>query len=164
MMPPSTALVRASLTRVLAAGVLWLVSAEAAGAAGLTLEWDPNSEPQLSGYMVSYGTSPGAPTGSVIVTSSVSRVRLENLSAGTRYYVVVRALGGDGQFSLPSAEVNGVAGDTLPPAPTGSAQTYYAEGAAGFFDYRVGVLNTAANQTWLNVSFLREGAVPVMRS
>lgn len=163
MMPPSTALQRASLTRVLAAAVLWLVSAQAAGAAGLTLEWDRNPE-QLSGYMVSYGTSSGAPTGNVVVAASVSRVRLENLSPGTRYYVTVRALGTDGQFSVPSAEVNGVAGDTLPPAPTGSTQTYYAEGAAGFFDYRVGVLNTAAAQTWLNVSFLREGAAPVMRS
>ena len=49
----------------------------------------------------------------------------------------------------------------LPAPPAGSAQTYYAEGAAGFFDYRLAVLNTAASETWLNVSFLREGALPV---
>jgi hypothetical protein len=159
-----TALLRGSLTRVLAGGLLWLVSTQAAGAAGLTVAWDPNPEPDLAAYLVSYGTSPGAHSGNVMVTSSVSRVRLENLSGGTRYYVIVRAMGTSGQFGLPSAEVTGVASDTPPAAPTGSAQTYYAEGAAGFFDYRVAVLNTASSQTWLNVSFLREGALPVMRS
>ena len=67
-------------------------------------------------------------------------------------------------MSGPSTEVNGLASDVLPAPPTGSAQTYYAEGAAGFFDYRLAVLNTAASETWLNVSFLREGALPVLRS
>ncbi|MEO5822612.1 MAG: fibronectin type III domain-containing protein [Vicinamibacteraceae bacterium] len=146
------------------AALLWLAGTQAAAAAGLTLAWDANSEPHLSAYVVSYGTSAGARSGNVIVTPSVTRVRLENLTAGTRYYVIVRALGTSGQFSVPSAEVNGVASDTLPAAPAGSAQTYYAEGASGFFDYRVAVLNTAASQTWLNVSYLREGASPITRS
>jgi Fibronectin type III domain len=160
----STVLLRAIVSRLLAGALLCLVGVRAADAAGLTTAWDPNSEADLAGYMVSYGTSPGAPTGNVTVTSRVTRVRLENLSAGTRYYVSVRAIGSSGQFSLPSAEVDGLAADAPPPAPLGSMQTYYAEGAAGFFDYRLAVLNTASSQTWMNVSFLREGAAPVMRS
>jgi hypothetical protein len=163
MMSPLTALLRASRTRVLAAALLWLVGAQTAGAAGLTVAWDPNSEPDLAGYVVSYGTASGTPTGDVTVPAGVSRVRLENLSAGTRYYVTIRAMA-HGQFSLPSDEVNGIASDSLPPPPAGSTQTYYAEGAAGFFDYRVGILNTAPGQTWLNVSFLRQGELPVTRS
>jgi hypothetical protein len=163
-MPHSTALLRASLTRVLPAALLWLAGAQGADAAGLTVAWNANSEANLSGYVVSYGASSGAQTQSLTVTSGVTRVRLENLNPGTRYYLVVRAINDGGQASGPSTEVNGIASDVLPAAPSGSVQTYYAEGAEGFFDYRVAVLNTASTETWLNVSFLREGAPPVGRS
>jgi hypothetical protein len=159
----STALRRA-LTRASAVAVVSLVVAQAAGAAGLTVAWDPVAESHLAAYVVSYGTAPGAGTDNVIVTSTVSRVRLENLNPGTRYYISVRSLGTSGQFSVPSAEVNGVANDTLPAAAPFSTPTFYAEGASGFFSYRVAVLNTAPTETWLNVSFLREGAAPVSRS
>ena len=164
MMPHSTAPLRASLTRVLAAALLWLGSAHVAAAAGLTVAWNPNTEGNISRYVVSYGTASGAQSETINVSASVTRVRIENLNAGSRYYLVVRAVNNGGQVSGPSSEVNGLASDVLPAAPAGSAQTYYAEGAAGFFDYRVAVLNTAASETWLNVSFLREGALPVARS
>jgi hypothetical protein len=164
MMPHATALLRAGLTRVLAAALLWLGSTQGAAAAGLTVAWNPNSEGNLSGYVVSYGGASGAQSESISVSASVTRVRIENLNPGSRYYLVVRAINNGGQVSGPSSEVNGLATDVLPAAPAGSVQTYYAEGAAGFFDYRVAVLNTAATETWLNVSFLREGALPVMRS
>jgi hypothetical protein len=154
----------ASLTRALAVAALWLAGVQVAAAAGLTLAWNPNAESDITSYLVQYGTSSGATAGTIVVAGSVSRVRLENLTAGTRYYVRVRAVGGAGTASGPSAEVNGVASDTLPAAPVGSTQTYYAEGASGFFDYRVAVLNTAAAETWLNVSYLREGASPLNRS
>ena len=163
-MPHSNAHRRASLTRLGLAGILSIAAAPAASAAGLTLAWNPNSEGNLSGYVVSYGTAPGAQTQTVNVTRTVTRVRIENLTAGSRYYFIVRAVNNGGQVSGPSAEVNGLASTTLPAAPSGSTQTYYAEGASGFFDYRVAVLNTAATETWLNVSFLREGAAPVARS
>ena len=164
MMLHPTALLRASLTRITAAALLWLVSAQTAGAAGLTVAWDPVSASDLAGYVVSYGTSPGGQSEQVIVASSISRVRIENLSAGTRYYLNVRAFNTSWMHSGPSAEVNGLASDTLPAAAPGSTQTFFAEGASGFFDYRVAVLNTAATETWLNVAYLREGAPPVNRS
>ena len=68
---------------------------------------------------------------SINVSASVTRVRIENLNAGSRYYLVVRAVNNGGQVSGPSSEVNGLASDVLPAAPAGSAQTYYAEGAVG---------------------------------
>jgi len=164
MTPHSTARLRAILPRVFLAALLWLASAHVAAAAGLTVAWNPNTEANISNYIVSYGTASGAHSESINVSPGVTRLRLENLNAGSRYYLVVRAVNSGGQVSGPSIEVNGLAADLLPAPPTGSAQTYYAEGAAGFFDYRLAVLNTAASETWLNVSFLREGALPVFRS
>lgn len=155
---------RAFIGRVACAGLFSLASASGAFAAGLTLAWNPNAESNLSGYAVSFGEAAGAQTQTVSVSPTVSRVRLENLVAGRRYYVIVRAINNGGQMSGPSNEVNGVASDTLPAAPTGSTATYYAEGAQGFFDYRLAVLNTSATETWLNVSYLREGASPLVRS
>jgi len=164
MMSQSIARLRASLIRVLAAALLWMGCAQGAAAAGLTVAWNPNTEGDISRYVVSYGAASGAQSATVNVSASVTRVRIENLNAGSRYYLVVRAVNNGGQVSGPSSEVNGLASDVPPAAPAGSVQTYYAEGASGFFDYRVAVLNTAASAAWLNVSYLREGALPVARS
>lgn len=149
----------ACLTAGLVAGC-----AHAAAAAGVTLAWDANSETNVVSYQVSYGTNAGSHPTTLTVPSELRRIRIENLTAGRRYFFVVRATNGNGQTSADSLEVNGFASDTVPAAPAGSAQTYYAEGAAGFFDYRLAVLNTAASETWLNVSYLREGGTPVNRS
>jgi hypothetical protein len=164
MMPYRSALTRGRLTRATLAALLCLGSAQAASAAGLTVAWNANSEANISGYVVAYGPSAGTETGTVGVSAGVTRVRIENLNAGARYYLRVRAVNTAGNVSGPSSEVNGIASDTLPPAPSGSTQTYYAEGASGFFDYRVAVLNTASTETWLNVSYLRQGATPLSRS
>ena len=149
----------ACLTAALVAGC-----AQAAAAAGVTLAWSANSENNLASYQVAYGTSAGSHPTTLVVSAAVTRVRIENLTAGQRYYFVIRATNVNGQTSPDSAEVNGVASDAVPAPPSGSAQTYYAEGAAGFFDYRLAVLNTASAETWLNVSFLREGGTPINRS
>jgi len=164
MMSESIALLRAFSLRGLVAALIVLGGVESAAAAGLTLAWDRSAPGTVSGYMLVFGQSAGSRSQSIRVNPTVSRFRVENLNPGTRYYFVVQAIGTGGQISAPSAEVNGVASDALPAAPTGSAQTYYAEGAAGFFDYRVAVLNTSSSETWMNVSFLREGATPLVRS
>jgi hypothetical protein len=158
------ALQSASTRRVALAGLLSLATAPVSHAAGLTLAWNANPESNLSGYAVSYGEAAGSQTETVAVSPTVTRVRLENLVAGRRYYVIVRAINQGGQVSGPSNEVNGVASETVPAAPGGSTPTYFAEGAQGFFDYRLAVLNTSASETWLNVSYLREGASPLVRS
>jgi hypothetical protein len=135
-----------------------------ASAAGVTLAWNANTEGDLANYLVEYGTTAGQPTSTLVVPSLVTRFRVENLTAGRRYYFRMRAVNLGGLQSGASTEVNGVATDTLPAAPAGAVNTYYAEGAAGFFDYRVAVLNTLSSETWLNVSYLREGSAPVVRS
>jgi hypothetical protein len=164
MRQTATAAFGHTFRRVAIAALCWLAGSHAADAAGITLAWDQTGDPDVSGYYVQYGPTAGQYPSTVSVTASVSRVRIENLQAGQRYYFVVRAANAWGQLSGPSTEVNGVASDTVPPAPAGSAQTYYAEGASGFFDYRIGVLNTSLSETWLNVSYLREGAAPITRS
>src|SRR4029453_9689072 len=119
MVPFSTDPQRASMARVFGAALLSLASAQGAAAAGLTVAWNPNNEGNLSGYIVSYGASPGAQSQSVRVSASVTRVRIENLNAGSRYYLVVRAINNAGQTSGPSTEVNGLASDALPAPPAG---------------------------------------------
>jgi len=66
-------------------------------------------------------------------------------------------------------EVNGVASDpsppqTPPPTAPGAVATYFAEGASGFFSYRIALLNTTTTATTVQVNFLREGAAPVSRT
>ena len=124
----STAPLRASLPRVFFAALLWLGSAHVAAAAGLTVAWNANSEGNIARYIVSYGTASGAHSESINVSPGVTRLRIENLNAGARYYLVVRAVNNGGQVSGPSSEVNGLAADVLPAPPAGAAQTYLRRG------------------------------------
>jgi len=149
---------------ILGAVLFALGCADEAAAAGVTLAWNANSEGDLASYLVEYGPTAGQPSSFLVVPASLTRMRIDNLQSGRRYYFRLRAVNASGVQSPVSTEVNGVASDTLPAAPTGSVNTYYAEGAAGFFDYRVAVLNTLSSETWLNVSYLREGSAPVLRS
>jgi hypothetical protein len=69
---------------------------------GSTLTWDRNPEPEVTGYIVSYGTQPGVHTTQV----NVGNVVTFNLTppAGQKYYVVVQAYSAT-DISLKSAEV-----------------------------------------------------------
>lgn len=68
-----------------------LVVPSAASAALATLAWDPNSEPDLAGYIVRYGTSPAVWTGQVSVSKTTPTVTITGLSDGTLYYFAVEA-------------------------------------------------------------------------
>ncbi len=71
-----------------------------------------------------------------------------------------------GQSTGPSTEASGVPSgpDEDPvPIPTDGTKTYFAEGAAGVFSYRLALLNTTSTETSATVSFLREGDSPVQR-
>jgi hypothetical protein len=85
-------------------------------AAHLDLAWDSNSEPDLAGYIVYYGTSSGNYTDWTDVGRATS-VRITGLSANRKYFVALTAYDVYGNESDFSAEV---AGDPLPgddPAP-----------------------------------------------
>src|SRR5262245_26295130 len=83
-------------------------------AATLTLAWNPNTEPDIAGYVISYGTQPNSYTTSIDVAKTTSK-QLTNLVDGTRYYFAVKAYNTSGQFSGLSTEISGV---TTPSAPT----------------------------------------------
>jgi len=67
-----------------------------------TASWDPNSEPDLAGYMLSYGTQSGVHTTTIDV-GKVTTYQF-NPAPGKRYYVVVQAYNTAGQLSAKSAE------------------------------------------------------------
>ena len=70
----------------------------------MTLAWDPNLEPDIAGYIVSYGTSSGSYSTSVdvgkVTTKSFS------LSPGFRYYFAAQAYNTSGLRSGYSTEVS----------------------------------------------------------
>ena len=82
---------------------LAMVVVTAAGVRAATATWDPNTEPDLAGYKLSYGTQSGVHT----VVLDVGRVTTYqfNPPPGHRYYVVVQAYNASGQLSNKSAEV-----------------------------------------------------------
>ncbi|MBI3606761.1 MAG: fibronectin type III domain-containing protein [Nitrospirae bacterium] len=77
------------------------------------LAWDPNTEPDLAGYKVHYGTAPG--TYSVVSdVGDVTTLTVTGLGPGT-YYLAVTAYDTSGNESAASNEVSKSFADTTPP-------------------------------------------------
>ena len=74
-----------------------------ASADTVTLAWDANPEPNIAGYVIAYGTSPGNHPSTVDVGNRTTW-QLPGLAAGQRYYFVVRAYNTAGLMSADSAE------------------------------------------------------------
>lgn len=87
---------------ILRIGVALAVVASASVVDAATASWDPNSEPDLAGYKLSYGTQSGVHT----TTIDVGKVTTYpfNPPPGKRYYVVVQAYNTAGALSNKSAE------------------------------------------------------------
>ena len=81
---------------------LALVGATATEVRAATASWTPNTEPNLAGYKLSYGTQSGVHT-VVIDVGKVTAYQF-NPPAGRRYYVVVQAYNTAGQLGAKSAE------------------------------------------------------------
>ncbi len=75
------------------------------GGGTATLAWDPNAEPDIAGYVVSWGTQSGAYTALVDVGNRTSWT-IHNLQVGRAYYFVVQAYNRSGLYSAYSAEVS----------------------------------------------------------
>ena len=82
---------------------LLILSSPALSAATLTATWDRNSETNIAGYILSYGTQSGTYTTSIDV-GNVTTTQVV-LNPGQRYYFVVQAKNTSGQMSPRSAEV-----------------------------------------------------------
>ena len=121
----------------------------------VTVAWDANTEPGISGYRVSYGTASGVhPT--TLDVGNQTTAAFTGLTPGQRYYFVVRAYTAT-QVSPASVEVSGVAlglvavtstagSSTI---PTGAPVTWTAL-ASGGVDTRVPVLAAASAVRYLD--------------
>ena len=78
--------------------------------------WNANTESNLAGYIVQYGTQSGNPSTSIDVGNVTSRA-VTGLTAGTTYYFRVVAYNTSGQQSAPSTQVT-YAVPAAPSAPT----------------------------------------------
>jgi len=91
-----------------------LLFSEVGLAAQVKLAWDPNTESDVVGYKIYYGTSSKSYTGSVDV-GNVTSYHLTGLSKGETYYISVSAYNASGSESGYSSEVSGVATETTLP-------------------------------------------------
>ena len=74
----------------------------------INLVWNPNTEPDVAGYKVYYGTAPRT-YGPGIDVANVTSYSLTGLIKGQKYYIVVTAYNRSKQESRFSNEVTGVA-------------------------------------------------------
>jgi len=98
------------LFSVLFISLISLILSDFCFAAQIQLVWDPNTEPDLAGYMVYYGTDPGV-YGTPIQIGKDPSYTLTGLTQGTRYYINITAydIYGDESDLDPLIEVNGLA-------------------------------------------------------
>jgi fibronectin type 3 domain-containing protein len=95
-------------------GVFAIASLAQASAQSVSLSWNADSDPTVTGYRVYYGTAAGSYTQSVDVGNSTSAA-VAGLNSSTTYYLAVAAYNGSGNQSGYSNEVSAI--------PTGSASS-----------------------------------------
>ena len=103
----------------------WFAGAVSLEASPMTVEWDANSEADLAGYVVYYGTASGVYTVNIDVGNRTSWQI--NLVDGQSYYFAVKAYDSEGLYSVFSNEVSAVAGE---PFLTNPGDRSDAEGTA----------------------------------
>jgi cellulose 1,4-beta-cellobiosidase len=83
------------------------------------VDWANNSEADLAGYRVILGKVANLSDGAQVATPTASVAGLTGLTAGTRYYVAIRAVDSSNNVSANSTIVSFVTGspDVTPPSP-----------------------------------------------
>ncbi len=89
-----------------------------AAADSVTLVWDPNTEPDLAGYRIHYGTSSGQ-WNITIDVGNVTNVTISGLARGVTYYFVATAYNTANLESDPSNEVSYAVPENVPPSAKG---------------------------------------------
>jgi hypothetical protein len=74
----------------------------------IKLAWDPNPDPNVAGYKVYYGTSPGK-YGPGIDAGNITTYVLTGLIKGQKYYLAITAYDKAGKESKFSTEIIGIA-------------------------------------------------------
>jgi hypothetical protein len=101
--------------------VLLVLFAAPVFAGSVTVTWDPNTESDVVGYTVVYGTQSGVYTFSKSVGNATTWTA-DNLTAGQTYFFAVQAVSTDGLTSPLSQEVS----TTIPgAAPTGETEAQW---------------------------------------
>ena len=80
-----------------------------AGPTDISLAWNANTDADLAGYEIAWGSSPGSHP-NLIDAGNVTSYTVPGLTTGSTYYFVVLAYDQAGNFSGNSSEVSGVAG------------------------------------------------------
>src|SRR3990170_8637122 len=119
---------RISLT-VLLVTVLF---ATTASAASISLAWDPNKEPEVTGYNVLVGSAPGG-TDQTVDVGARTAWNFTTGIAGRTYYFRVQAYTATGLRSLSSNEVSAIVPmpTTVPPFGSFDTPTQNATGLTG---------------------------------
>ena len=100
----------------LATFIVVMLGAAEMQAATLTLSWDRNPEPDIAGYVISYGTSSGSYTTSVDVGNVTTWTT--SLPSGFRYFFAAQAYNSAGWRSTLSSEVSADLSQTSAPSIT----------------------------------------------
>jgi len=136
-------------------------------AATVTLQWDPNPEPDVAGYVVSYGTASGQYSATVDVGNQL-QLQFAEPNPAAVYYFAVRAYNTSGLRSSLSTEVNtsalisaltltSLSASFPSPQMTGTTITFTAGASGGIAPYQYkwrifdGTVWTAATN-WSTVS------------
>ncbi|MBM3332800.1 M28 family peptidase [candidate division WOR-3 bacterium] len=97
----------------------------------LEATWKENTDSDLAGYRLMWGTTSGVYTDSLLV-GRVSHQRINGLVDGTRYYATIVALDSAGHESGPAPEQNAVPG-VRPLSPQGVSARPFFQGMATFW-------------------------------
>jgi hypothetical protein len=100
--------IRNEINALIVIGFLLFFGAPSVFGASLNLAWNANTETDLSGYRIYYGTSSGNYT-SVKEPGKVTSYALSDLNEGTRYYITMSAFDTSLNESQKSVEITGVA-------------------------------------------------------
>ena len=91
----------------------------------ITIRWTGNDEPDLAGYYLYYGTSPGGYGSPHPIASHLTEYEISGLNGGTRYYIALSAYDFSNNESTKCPEISGVAqsATTSSSSPTTSSTT-----------------------------------------
>jgi hypothetical protein len=116
------------VSRLVSGVVVWLTLVAPAAAATVSVAWNANPEPDITGYNVYVSTQPGV-FGNPIAIGNRTTWTFSNLQAGVQYYFAVQALSPGGASGL--AQIGHV--PAIPP-PAGSENTRSDFNGDGRFD------------------------------